>query len=48
MKVIGLVIINQNDCVSNAGSNIAPNDNNASNQNSGSNPFDEDITISGK
>lgn len=31
MKVIGLVIISQNDCVSDAGRNIAPNDNNASN-----------------
>lgn len=49
MKVIGLVIIYQNACVSDAGSNISPNDNNASNQNSGSsNPFDEDITLSGK
>lgn len=48
MKVIGLVIIYRYACVSDAGSNIAPNDKNALNQHSGSNPFHEDITLSGK
>lgn len=48
MKVIGIEIIYQNACVSDAGSNIAPNDKNVLNQNSGINPFDEENTLSGK